>query len=439
MGSDETNHAATGMTPAASGPSAAATTPATARTRATATTPATSTAGGRPGTIDHALGILADLVAFPTVTSESNLDLITHAEAILTTVGARCRRTWDADRGKANLFATIGPDVDGGVVLSGHTDVVPADDGLWTTPPFEAVRLDTTGDGGAIHGRGTSDMKGFIACVLSMAPRFAIADLQRPVHVALTFDEEVGCRGAPLLLDDLAAAGIRPAAAIVGEPTMMEIVTAHKGCYEYTTTITGVAGHGSSPDLGVNAIWHAARYVMRLHALAEELRALAPAASPFTPPESTLSIGTIHGGQARNVVPGSCSFDWEVRPVNDADAEHVRTAVARLEEDEGARLRTLHPDAAIVTTSDGEVGGLDTPVDSPAVSLARRLLDDPVLAVVPYNTEAGLFQHAGIPAVVCGPGSIGVAHQPDEYVAVSQLAACLQLLDRLVAELTSAA
>lgn len=396
----------------------------------------TTATSGRPGTVDHALGILADLVAFPTVTTESNLDLVTHAEAILTTVGASCRRTWDADGGKANLFATIGPEVDGGVVLSGHTDVVPADDDLWTTPPFEAVRVDATASGGAIHGRGTTDMKGFIACVLSMAPMFAIADLQRPVHVALTFDEEVGCKGAPLLIEDLASTGLRPSAAIVGEPTMMEVVTAHKGCYEYTTTITGVAGHGSSPDLGVNSIWHAARYVMRLHALAQELRERAPAASPFTPPESTLSIGTIHGGQARNVVPGSCSFDWEVRPVNAADAAHVHTAVARLEDEEGARLRALHPDAAITTTSDGEVGGLEAPTDSAAVALARRLLDDPVLAVVPYNTEAGLFQDAGIPAVVCGPGSIGVAHQPDEYVEVSQLARCLEMLDRLVAELS---
>lgn len=391
-------------------------------------------AAGLPGTIDHAVSLLQDLVAFPTVTSDSNLDLVNHAEAILTTVGARCRRTWDADGGKANLFATIGPDVAGGVVLSGHTDVVPVDPDQWQTPPFEATLV-----GHSIHGRGTADMKGFIACVLSMAPRFAMADLARPIHVALTFDEEVGCHGAPLLLADLEQAGIRPAVAIVGEPTMMEVVTAHKGCFEYTTTITGVAGHGSSPDRGVNAIWHAARYVMHLADLADELRDRVPDGSPFDPPESTLSIGTINGGQARNVVPGTCSFDWEFRPINDADADHVRAVVAQLEHQEAAHLRQLHPDATISTTCAGEVGGLDTSVDSQAVVLARQLLEDPALAVVPYNTEAGLFQHAGIEAVVCGPGSIGVAHQPDEYVELDQLRVCLAMLDRLVTHLSQPA
>ncbi len=381
--------------------------------------------------LDATLDLLGALVGYRSVTQDSNLGVIDHAEHVLRAVGATCTRTEDPAGGKANLFATIGPDVDGGVVLSGHTDVVPADGQAWETPPFTATRRH-----GRVYGRGTADMKGFLACVLAMAPRFAVADLRRPVHLALTFDEEIGCRGAPLLLAELARSGRRPAAAIVGEPTSMQVVTAHKGCHEYTTTITGVAGHGSAPDRSVNAIWHAARYVMRLHDLADELRDRAPADSPFDPPESTLSIGTIHGGQARNVVPGTCSFDWEFRPIDDGDARWVAAAVHRIEQEEVARLRDLHPDAGLETSCDGEVGGLDTPHDSPAVELLRRLVDDVAPTVVPYNTEAGLFQAAGIPAVVCGPGSITVAHRPDEYIAVDQLSACLELLDRLVAELS---
>ena len=396
--------------------------------------PATTTTTSQSSPLDRALVLLDDLVAFPTETLRSNLELVHHAEAILGTVGATCTRTWDANGNKANLFATIGPPVDGGVVLSAHTDVVPADDHQWTSPPFVATPRD-----GRVYGRGTTDMKGFIACVLAMAPWFASADLVRPVHVALTFDEEIGCLGAPLLIEELQRSGPTPSAAIIGEPTMMGVKTAHKGCYEYTTTITGMAGHGSAPSRAVNSIWHAARYVMRLHELAEELRSRAPADSPFDPPESTLSIGTIRGGQARNVIPGSCSFDWEFRPINDADAALVAATVRELEREESARLQALHPDADIATTVVGEVGGLDTPLDDPAVALLGRLLDEPVLGVASYSTEAGLFQQAGISSVVCGPGSIDVAHRPDEYVEVTQLEACIGMLGRLVAELSTPA
>ncbi|MEX2655804.1 MAG: M20/M25/M40 family metallo-hydrolase, partial [Acidimicrobiia bacterium] len=200
--------------------------------------------------------ILGDLIGFPTVTSDSNRDLIAYAESKLAAVGATVSITRHPEEDKANLLATIGPAVDGGVVLSGHTDVVPADEDAWTGAPFVAMRRDQR-----IYGRGAVDMKGFIACVLAMAPAFAATDLRRPVHIALTFDEEVGCRGAPILVSDLLRTGPVPAAAIVGEPTEMSIIDAHKGCYEYTTTITGLAGHGSAPSLGVNAVQVASRYV----------------------------------------------------------------------------------------------------------------------------------------------------------------------------------
>lgn len=395
----------------------------------------------RPGVsgrvLDDTLDLLDRLVAFETTEARSNLDLVDAAEEVLVAAGATCVRSGDPTAGKANLFATIGPDVDGGVVLSGHTDVVPAEDRHnWTSSPFILERTTDPDAGDRLVGRGTADMKGFIAACLAMAPTFATARLRRPVHVALTYDEEVGCRGAPWLLDQLARSGRRPAAAVVGEPTSMRVITAHKGCHEYTTTITGRPGHGSTPDRSVNAIWHAARYVVGLHGLAEGLRERAPADSPFAPPWSTLSIGTIHGGQARNVIAGACAFDWEFRPVNDADAAWVAAEVAAMEDELGAELATLDDDAGVVRTTDGEVPGLDTPTDSPAVSLVRRLLDEPVLDVVSYNTEAGLFDAAGIPAVVCGPGSIDVAHRPDEYVTVDQLTACLDLLGRLVDELS---
>lgn len=390
-----------------------------------------TTLRGEAPLLDETLNVLSDLIGFPTVTSASNLGLIDYAEARLRAVGADVVRTYDAERRKANLFATIGPAVDGGVVLSGHTDVVPAHADDWTTPPFVADHRD-----GRVYGRGTSDMKGFIACALAMAPRFAAVDLARPVHLALTFDEEVGCHGAPLMIAALARTGPRPLAAIVGEPTMLGIVAGHKGCHEYTTTITGVPGHGSTPARSVNAIEYAARYVSRLLELREDLRRRAPGDSPYDPPESTVSVGVIRGGTARNVVPATCSFDWELRPIDAADADHARAVAAAIEAELSAQMRADFPEAGIVTTSDGEVGGLDVDEGSAAVRLVRRLRGGGDLHVASYNTEAGLFQKAGIPAVLCGPGSIDVAHRPDEYVGLDQLEGCLRMLEGLTAELS---
>jgi acetylornithine deacetylase len=385
-------------------------------------------------TSEAALRILGDLVAFPTVTGQPNLELIAYAQQLLEACGARVMLTHDDDHRRANLFATIGPDVDGGVVLSGHTDVVPAPREGWTAPPFEASRR-----GGAVHGRGTVDMKGFLACVLAMAPDIATRRLAVPLHVAMTFDEEVGCHGAPLLLAQLERTGPRPAVAIVGEPTSMGIVGAHKGCYEHTTAIGGVEGHASAPEKAVSAVEFAVRYVARLMELRREFAANAPADSPFEPAGTTISVGTIEGGSARNVVAGACRFDWEVRTVDRRDADRVDAAVAALEADLLAEMRERDPTAAIATTTVGAVEGLEDVGGSPAVSLARELLADdraPVQAV-PFSTEAGLYQQAGIPAVVCGPGSIDVAHRPDEYVELDQLDRCLAFVDRLGDHLSS--
>lgn len=377
---------------------------------------------------DPAMLILGDLVGFPTVTSESNLGLIDYAANRLEPLASDLRLTHDIDRRKANLLATIGPAIDGGVVLSGHTDVVPADEADWTGAPFVAMRREQR-----IYGRGTADMKGFISCALAVASRFAELPLQRPIHIALTFDEEVGCRGAPILIEDLLAGGPKPSAAIVGEPTGMDIVTAHKGCYEYTTTITGVEGHGSQPHLGVNAVQHGAQFINRLMELEEELKHRAPSSSPYDPPHTTISAGTINGGSARNVLAGECAIEWEMRPISRADAGFVLEEIDEFVKQLGVATGF----EACHTICEGEVDGLEDDPSSPAVRLIRELLGTDKTSVVPFGTEAGLYQMAGIPAVVCGPGSIEVAHQPDEYLSLGQLEACLDVMEGLGEKLSN--
>jgi acetylornithine deacetylase len=375
--------------------------------------------------------ILGDLIGFPTVTADSNLDLIAYCDARLREAGAATTVTRHPSEAKANLLATIGPVVDGGVVLSGHTDVVPADEDAWTGPPFVAMRREQR-----IYGRGAVDMKGFIACALAMAPRFAAADLQRPVHIALTYDEEVGCRGAPILVSDLMRTGPLPAAAIVGEPTEMAIIDAHKGCYEYTTAITGLAGHGSAPAAGVNAVQNGARFVNRLMELGRLLEGRVLVDSPYDPPHTTINVGMMNGGTARNVVAGECVVEWEMRPVRRSDADFVLAGVHAVEQELRTEMRRVHPEADIATHTEGAVDGLEKDPDSAAVRLARTLLGDRPTSVVSFGTEAGIFQAAGIPAVVCGPGSIEVAHRPDEYVEIGQLEACLVMLDALATHLS---
>lgn len=378
---------------------------------------------------DPALLVLGDLVGFLTVTAETNLDLIEYAANYLEPYASDLRLTHDGGQPKANLLATIGPVIDGGVIISGHTDVVPADESDWTGAPFVAVRREER-----IYGRGTADMKGFIASAMAMAPTFAEMPLALPIHIALTYDEEEGCRGAPGLIDDLLARGPKPSAAIVGEPTGMGIVTAHKGCYEYTTTLTGVEGHGSQPDLGVNAVHHAARFVNRLLELSEEMKARAPEASPYDPPHTTISAGVIHGGSARNVLAGECVIEWEMRPVNSADA---RFALARIASFEEQMRSEMGANTSLETAPEGEVDGLEHDPESAALTLVRDLLGTEETSVVPFGTEAGLYQMAGIPAVVCGPGSIEVAHQPDEYLGLDQLEACLDMMEKLGTKLSN--
>ncbi len=383
-------------------------------------------------TLERAVAVLADLVAFPTVSSQSNLDAIGYLEAPLKNAGARCWRQPDATGAKANLFATIGPDAPGGVVLSGHTDVVPVAGQAWSSDPFRLAERD-----GRLYGRGACDMKGFVACAVAMAPVFAAAGLTRPIHYALTYDEETGCHGAEALTRKLGAEGFAAEAVIVGEPTEMRIVSANKGCYEYTTRITGLEGHGSLPDLAVNAAQYAVRYATRLMALAEELKARAPEGSAFAPPWTTVSVGRIEGGVAHNVIPNACLIDWEMRPVRGKDAEFVKDALADLvQETLLPEMRAVHPEASITLEAVGEVVGLEpTPVNA-AVSLLTELTGGNAEEAVAFGTEAGLFQGIGLPTAVCGPGSIREAHKPDEFVTKDELARCLVMLERLAARLS---
>ncbi len=380
--------------------------------------------------LERSVTILADLIGFPTVSADSNLDLIGYAGEILEGLGARTELTYDADGNKANLFATLGPETDGGFILSGHTDVVPVEGQPWTVDPFRA----SIGNGN-VYGRGSCDMKAFIACALAMAPKFREADLVRPVHFAFSFDEEVGCLGAPLMLEQLSRRGIRPSVCIIGEPTGMGVIEGHKGCYEYHTVFTGLEGHCSVPDRGVNAVEYAVRFISRLMEVAEELKTRAPAGSPFDPPWSTIQTGRIAGGIARNVIARHCEVDWEMRPVNRDDARYALERINRYASEELLpRMRRVCPDADLVTHVVGEVGGLEPVSESEAIRIARELTGNDT-TVVSFGTEAGLFQDMGISTVVCGPGSINQAHKPDEFVSFDQLERCLDMLDGLVPRL----
>ncbi|TVS06077.1 MAG: acetylornithine deacetylase [Rhodobacteraceae bacterium] len=377
--------------------------------------------------MERCKAILADLVAFPTVSSARNLDIITYLSRALEAAGARLWTETDATGQKANLFATIGPDRPGGVVLSGHTDVVPVEDQPWSSDPFALVERR-----GRLYGRGTCDMKGFVAACIAMAPRFATAELRVPVHFAFTYDEEIGCFGAQALVDSLAARGIEPAAAIIGEPTMMQPVDGHKGCYEYTTWVTGLEGHGSAPARGVNAVEYAARLVMELVRFRSALRTRAPEDCPFDPPYSTINLGALTGGHAHNVIPGKARIDWEMRPVQASDADVVKGGLSRLIEEELLpEMRVTFPEAQIETETVAEVAGLERRPQNAARDLVMALTGVNDAGLVPFGTEAGLFQSIGIPSVICGPGAIDQAHKPDEYLSLQQLAQCLQMLERL--------
>jgi acetylornithine deacetylase len=370
--------------------------------------------------------LLDRLVALPTVSQQSNLALIDLVRDHLAGFGIASRLTFNAERTKANLFASLGAGA-GGIVLSGHTDVVPVEGQAWTSDPFTMVER-----AGRLYGRGTADMKGFIATALALVPEFLARPRTEPIHLALSYDEEVGCLGVHDLLADLAGAGIAPRLAIIGEPTSMRVVNAHKGICSQRTRITGVPGHSSQPQRGVNAIAAAARMVAFLEQEAAAATMRARPDGDFEPPYTTYNAGTISGGNAVNIIAASAELLWEFRNVPWDDSATLRARADRFVADQlRAGLKARDPRADAATEHLVEVPALVPDPDSPAVRLALALTGENRTGTVAFSTEAGLFQRAGIAAVICGPGSIDDAHRADEFVTRSQLEACAGFLRRV--------
>jgi len=368
------------------------------------------------------------LIAFDTTSRGSNLALIDFAQDLLEEAGGRCRRTVNAGGNKASLFATLGPDRQGGTVLSGHTDVVPVDGQEWSSDPFQPEVRD-----GKLFGRGACDMKGFIGVALSRLPNIARAKLAHPIRFALSYDEEVGCTGVRELLADLAAHDIRPELAIIGEPTLMKVVGAHKAGAVLHTHCHGREGHSSAPEKGANAVMMAGEFVRLLQEMWDELRADADPA--FDPPHTTLQANMIEGGSASNILARDARVTWEYRalPGRDADAI-VQRVRERAEREILAKYRKRAPEARLETILHASYPGLAMDEASPAVRVALALSGANHAEAVSYGTEAGHFQRAGIPSAICGPGSIEQAHKADEFVALAQLEACGQFLDKVIAK-----
>ena len=373
------------------------------------------------------LKILSDLIAFKTISGEDNNSLINYCDEILKKLGATSFKTFDDEKKRVNLFATIKskkPNEKKSVILSGHTDVVPVSKS-WSTDPFKATIKDDK-----LFGRGSCDMKGFIACTLAYAPVYAKENLNRDIHFSFTFDEETACQGAPLLIKELKNRGIVDGICIVGEPTNMKIIDAHKGCYEYTTYFEGLAGHGSAPEKGVNAVEYANRYISKLMDLRKILKSKVPKNSVFDPPYTTIGIGGISGGIARNVIADKCRVDWEMRPVIKKDGEFVNNELNEFVNKELLpEMKKIFPKSSIKKEIIGEIIGFNKVNKSEACEFISNLTGDNSREVVSFGTEAGLFQEIGISAVVCGPGSIEQAHKVDEFITLDQIKKCLILLD----------
>ena len=376
---------------------------------------------------DNSVKILTDLIGFKTISGEDNSLLIDYCDDILKKLGATSFRTYDDEKKRINLFATLkakNSNTKKPIILSGHTDVVPVSKG-WSSDPFTATVKEDK-----LYGRGSCDMKGFIACALAYAPIFSKSNLDRDIHFSFTFDEETACQGAPILIEELKKRDIKDGICIIGEPTNMKIIDAHKGCYEYTTYFKGLAGHSSAPHKGVSAVEYAARYVNKLIELREKLKERAPKDSIFDPPHSTLSIGGVFGGIAHNVIADKCHVNWETRPVVKEDGIFLNQEIDRYA-DEVLLLdmKRIFPNASIEKNIIGEIVGFDREDKSDACELISSLTGDNSRQVVSFGTEAGLFQEIGISTVVCGPGSIEQAHKIDEFIVLDELKKCLDLLD----------
>lgn len=371
--------------------------------------------------------LLERLVAFDTTSRESNLALIDFVWRYLTDLGVSCELIHNAGRSKANLYARLGPAGSGGILLSGHSDVVPVDGQNWSVPPFALSERD-----GKLYGRGTADMKGFIACMLAAVPHFLAQPLAQPLHLAISYDEEVGCLGVRTLLDVLASRPEKPDLCLIGEPTELQPVLGHKGKLAVRCEVQGAACHSAYAPQGVNAIQYAAKLIHRLTAIGEVFAAPERQDARFDPPFTTVQTGLIQGGRALNIVPAECTFDFEVRTLPQDDAQQVAEELERYAQRELLpQMRAVNSDTEIRFYSLSSYPGLYTAAQSAAAQLLAHLTGSEAFSTVAFGTEGGLFHQAGIPSVICGPGSMAQGHKPDEFITIEQLDACDAMLRRL--------
>jgi acetylornithine deacetylase len=383
---------------------------------------------------ESALAILDRLIAFDTVSRNSNLPLVAYVSDYLTGHGIAHDVLPSPDGNKANVLATIGPADRPGIVLSGHTDVVPVDGQTWAHNPFRLTRV-----GDRLYGRGTSDMKGYVACVLALAPLLAGVDLRLPVHLALSYDEEVGCYGVHGIVEHMRHLGLRPGAALIGEPSRMGVVNGHKGSCGMLTRVNGASCHSSRPELGVNAVFHAMDIMTDLRARGDAFAAAPDSVGVFDPPYTSISVGVIRGGTARNAIPGDCGFEWDIRATRPGVAEAVQQAVQQqIDATVLPAMRARNAGCTVVTEMVYDVPPLVPQPGCAAEALAKTLSGANATGTVPYGSEAGVFQLAGIPSVICGPGDIAQAHTPDEWIEVAQIEACTEFLERLLAHVSAA-
>ncbi len=373
--------------------------------------------------------LIERLVGFDTVSRNSNLALISFIADLLDGLGVPTQLTYDDDKRKANLWATFGPDEFAGTVLSGHTDVVPVDGQAWTTDPFTLTRKQDS-----VYGRGTSDMKGFIAICLSRARTLSQTRLQRPIHYAFSFDEEVGCLGVPRLIAEVAKRDVLPSQCIVGEPTGMEVVNGHKGKLATRCQVHGLECHSGLAHQGANAVEAAAEAIAFLKRMSRRHRDSGPFNDEFDPPYTTVHTGVVNGGSAINIVPNECSFDFEFRLIPGDDPATLLGELKTYIDDELLpEMREVYPDASFAWSTLSNYPSLLTEPDTDVVKLAQRLSGSSATGKVSFGTEGGLFKAAGIDAVICGPGLISVAHKPDEHVSLAQISKCEQFVDELIA------
>jgi acetylornithine deacetylase len=374
--------------------------------------------------------LLERLIGFATVSRDSNLELIAFIRDYLAEHGVECELFYNPERTKANLFATIGPRDLGGIVLSGHTDVVPVEGQAWTVDPFRLTERE-----GRLYGRGTADMKGFIACVLATVPALLERPLTMPVHLAFSYDEEVGCLGVRPMLAELEKRRHKPRLCLIGEPTELKPVLGHKGKLAMRCEVQGAACHSAYAPYGVNAIEYAARLIGKLGEIGAELARPERQDERFDPPFSTVQTGTIKGGRALNIVPAECEFDFEVRALPDFDARQVADELQSFADELLPQMRAVQADTGIRLKPLSAYPGLATSADSEAARLLALLSGSTEFGTVAFGTEGGLFDQAGIPTVVCGPGSMDQGHKPDEFISLEQLAGCDAMLRRLALHL----